>query len=141
MNAVAPAHNGQSKFIPGLEGIVAAQTRLSMVDGSAGELIIAGFPVENLAAQASFEEVVYLLWNDALPDRQQLAAFRASLAARRALPASTLALLQAAAQQHLPAMDALRMAAGTLSLDDAGGDSPAELRATGIGLLARLPVI
>ncbi len=40
-------------FAPGLEGIVAAQTRLSSVDGQAGELIIAGFPVEELAAEAS----------------------------------------------------------------------------------------
>ena len=143
MNAVAPspAHNGKSKFVPGLEGIVAAQTRLSMVDGEAGELIIAGFPVEALAAQASFEEVVYLLWNDALPDRQQLEAFRASLAARRALPPITLELLRAAAQQRLPGMDALRLAAGTLSLGDAGGESPDELRATAIGILARMPVI
>jgi citrate synthase len=112
-----------------------------MVDGDAGELIIAGFPVEALASQASFEETVYLLWNDALPDRQQLEAFRASLADRRRLPAVTLELLQAAAQQRLPVMDALRLAAGTLSLDDAGGDAPAELRATGVGILARLPVI
>jgi len=143
MNSAAPspAHNGKSKFVPGLEGVVAAQTRLSRVDGDAGELIIAGFPVEALAAQASFEEVVYLLWNDALPSRQQLEAFRTSLAARRALPAITLELLQAAAQQRLPAMDALRMAAGTLSLDDAGGDTPDEQRATGIGILARIPVL
>jgi citrate synthase len=143
MNAVAPSptHHGKSSFVPGLEGIVAAQTRLSMVDGDAGELIIAGFPVEALAAQASFEEVVFLLWNDALPNRQQFEAFRASLAAQRALPAITLDLLQAAAQQQLPVMDALRLAAGTLSLGDAGGDAPAELRATGTGILARMPVI
>src|SRR5438270_7511864 len=98
MNAVtpAPAHNGQSKFVPGLEGIVAAQTRLSMVDGDAGELVIAGFPVEALAAQASFEEVVYLLWHGALPNRPQLEALRAGLAARRRLPAITLELLAAA---------------------------------------------
>ena len=51
----------------GLDGVVAAETRLSGVDGEAGELIIAGFAVEELAPQATFEEVVYLLWHDALP--------------------------------------------------------------------------
>jgi citrate synthase len=61
---------------PGLEGVVAAETRLSSVDGEAGELIIGGFPLEELAHQASFEETVYLLWHGALPDVRQLAAFR-----------------------------------------------------------------
>src|SRR5579884_3091381 len=45
----------------GLEGIVAAETSLSMVDGERGELIIAGYPVEELAPNATFEEVVSLL--------------------------------------------------------------------------------
>src|SRR5581483_4085879 len=45
----------------GLEGIVAAETKLSMVDGERGELIIAGYPVEELAPRATFEEVVSLL--------------------------------------------------------------------------------
>jgi len=81
-----------------------------------------------------------LLWNDALPDGRQLDAFRASLRAQRALPPITLELLQAAALQGLPVMDALRMAAGTLNLAGNKVDEPAELR-TGIGLLALMPVI
>src|SRR5688572_21582976 len=103
-------------FKPGLEGVVAAQTRLSSVDGRAGELIIAGFPVEELAGKATYEEAVYLLWYDELPNKGQLAEFRQALAARRELPAVTLDLLRAAAAQNAPVMDALRMAAGTLSL-------------------------
>ena len=51
----------QNTLVPGLEGVVAAETRLSSVDGKAGELIIAGFPVEELAGRATFEETVYLL--------------------------------------------------------------------------------
>ncbi|NKQ36234.1 MAG: citrate synthase/methylcitrate synthase [Chloroflexi bacterium] len=54
-------------FISGLEGVVAAQTKLSRVDGMAGELIIGGFAVEELAAQATFEETVYLLWHGRQP--------------------------------------------------------------------------
>ena len=57
--------------------MVAAETRLSGVDGEAGELTIAGFPVEELAGRASFEEVVYLLWHDELPDVGRLERFRA----------------------------------------------------------------
>jgi citrate synthase len=43
-------------FVPGLEDVVAVETQLSSVDGRAGELIVAGFPVEELAVRASFEE-------------------------------------------------------------------------------------
>jgi citrate synthase len=129
-------------FVAGLEGVVAAETRLSSVDGKAGELIIAGFPVEELASRATFEEVVYLLWHDALPNTKQLAAFQGKLAARRPLPRITLELLRAAALQAVPPMDALRMAAGTISLDKP--DSAVvedELYGDALALVARFPTI
>ena len=118
----------------GLEGVVAAETRLSSVSGEAGELIIAGFPVEELASRASFEETVYLLWRDVLPDPGQLAVFREGLAGWRALPRAALDLLRAAAAERAPVMDALRVAAGTTSLGVAA-ESHAE------ALVARLPTI
>ncbi|HET7583655.1 MAG TPA: citrate synthase/methylcitrate synthase [Gemmatimonadaceae bacterium] len=105
----------------GLEGVVAATTRLSHVDGERGELVIAGFPLAELAAHATFEEATWLLWHGELPTRAQLDGFRARLAARRALPDATLALLTQCAARGSAPMDALRMAVGTLSLvsDDA----------------------
>ena len=126
----------QTTFVPGLEGVIATETRLSSVDGEAGELTIAGFPVEELASRASFEEVVYLLWHDALPNSGQLAAFREKLAGRRALPSAALALLRAAAAEKASAMDAVRMATGTISLG-VSEDSYAEA----LALVARLPTI
>src|SRR5919107_5672131 len=117
--------SSRAGFVAGLEDVVAAETYLSGVDGEAGELTIAGFPVEEMAGRATFEEVVYLLWHDALPDPKQLATFREELGARRALPSATLKLLRAAAAERVPAMDALRMAAGTVSLGGAD-DSYAE---------------
>ncbi|MFZ1756950.1 MAG: citrate/2-methylcitrate synthase, partial [Caldilineaceae bacterium] len=65
---------------PGLEGIIAGSTRLSRVNGLAGELIIAGYPLEAIAANATFEETTYLLWNDRLPNAAELAELQASLA-------------------------------------------------------------
>jgi citrate synthase len=121
----------------GLEGVVAATTRLSSVDGEAGELLIAGFPVEELAPRASFEETTWLLWNGSLPTMEELEAFRHRLAERRTLPAATLDLLRAAAKRRVPAMDALRMAAGTLSLIDGGGDP----REDAVTLVAAFPTI
>jgi citrate synthase len=103
--------------LPGLEGVVAASTRLSLVDGSAGRLILAGYPVEEIAPRAKFEEMVHLLWYGRLPTEQELQQLTANLASRRRLPRSTLALMREAARHSSPVMDALRMAAGTLSLE------------------------
>ena len=105
----------------GLEGIVAATTRLSDVDGERGELTIAGYDVAELAAQATFEETTWLLWHGALPSGRQLTAFRSDLAARRGLPPATVALLRECATARIDPMDALRIAAGTISMvsDDA----------------------
>jgi citrate synthase len=106
--------SSRTGFVAGLEDVVAAETCLSGVDGEAGELTIAGFQVEELAGLASFEETVYLLWHDVLPDPGQLADFRDELAGRRELPLATLDLLRAVAAEKVPVMDALRMAAGTV---------------------------
>lgn len=126
-------------FVPGLQGVVAAETRLSSVDGQRGELIIAGFPLEEIAPRATFEEMVCLLWHGELPDTGELQAFRQRLAAFRALPAFTLELLRAAAAQNVPPMDALRMAASTISLR-APGD-PDDPQRDAVAIVARFPTI
>ncbi|HEX6807294.1 MAG TPA: citrate synthase/methylcitrate synthase [Gemmatimonadaceae bacterium] len=101
---------------PGLEGVVAATTRLSDVDGEAGELTIAGFPVGELAVNATFEETTWLLWHGELPNDTELDAFRGDLAAHRELPPATLPLLRECASARVDSMDALRIALGTVSL-------------------------
>lgn len=122
----------------GLAGVVVAETRLSEVDGEAGSLVIGGFPVEELALRATFEEVLFLLWHDRLPDDAEHEALRAAMAARRSLPAATLDLLRAAARARAGSMDALRMAAGTLSL---AGDGTAPLLDQAQAIVARIPTI
>jgi citrate synthase len=121
----------------GLEGVVAAATRLSSVDGEAGELLIAGFPVEELALRATFEETTWLLWHGSLPTADELDGFRRRLAGRRALPMATLELLRAAAHRRAPSMDALRMAVSTLSLTEGAGDP----REDAVTLVAAFPTI
>jgi citrate synthase len=118
----------------GLEGVVAAETRLSMVDGEAGELLIGGYAVADLAMRATFEETVWLLWHGALPDAETLQRFRAALAGRRELPQATLALLRASA--HVSAMDALLMATPTLALRAERDDE-----SDAMTLVAAFPVI
>jgi citrate synthase len=100
----------------GLEGVVAATTRLSDVDGERGELIIAGYPVGQLAERATFEETTWLLWHGDLPTATELDAFRSGLAAERELPPALVALLRDCAAGGLDTMDALRIAAGAISM-------------------------
>lgn len=103
----------------GLEGVVAATTRLSHVDGEAGELLIAGYPVAELAGNATFEETTWLLWHGELPTDAELDEFRADLAVHRPLPAATLAIVRECARARVDPMDALRIALGTVSLASA----------------------
>lgn len=129
-------------YKPGLEGVVAAQTRMSMVDGQAGVLVIGGYVLEELALNASFEETVYLLWHDRLPNAAELKEFRATLAARRELPPIAYDILREAAAQKAPVMDALRMAGSTLSLYTEGEkvEGDANLRDALVSI-ARFPAI
>lgn len=121
----------------GLEDVVAAETRLSSVDGENGELIIAGFPLDELATNATYEETVSLLWNDELPDADELNSVRETLAAQRSLPDATLNLLREAAEADVPVMDALRMGAATLSIDLPDDDPTTGARA----VVARFPTV
>ena len=125
----------------GLEGVVAAQTRLSHVDGLAGELIIGGYELKELAGHVTFEEASHLLWRGALPGRDDLQQLQREIAAARALPEETLRILRAA--RNAAPIDALRMGCATLSLDLPNTDdiSPAADLALAKMLTARFPTM
>lgn len=126
-----------SQIARGLAGVVLTETRLSEVDGEAGSLIVAGFPIEEIAPHATFEEVLFALWNVRLPSRAERDALAADLAAQRALPPATDALLQAAASADITAMDALRMGVDSLAVAALGNSPQAQAQA----LVARLPTV
>ncbi|MEF8827032.1 MAG: citrate/2-methylcitrate synthase, partial [Halapricum sp.] len=106
----------------GLDGVAVTETRLSTIDGDAGELIIRGFPVEELATNATFEETIFLLFHDRLPDAEEHEAFRADLASRREICDEVRGALRRAAEEDKPAMDALRMGAAAANLGTEDGD-------------------
>src|SRR5438445_12421747 len=94
----APLMTGSPKSTPrGLDGVVAAQTRLSHVDGLAGELVIGGYQLKELAGRVSFEEAAHLLWRAALPSRAELKTLNKEIAELRALPEETMHVVRAAA--------------------------------------------
>ncbi|HEV8380725.1 MAG TPA: citrate synthase/methylcitrate synthase [Gemmatimonadales bacterium] len=125
----------------GLDGVVAAQTRLSHVDGQAGELIIGGYALKELAGRVSFEEAAHLLWRGALPNSSELATLRREMSGVRALPEETMRVVRAAAKTA--PIDALRMACATLSLDLPNPDdiSPAADMQAAKLLTARFPTV
>ena len=70
----------------GLEGIIANSTKLSDVLGDIGQLIYAGYDINELAGKVSFEEIIYLLWHGELPTAAQLDALTSELRSQRDLP-------------------------------------------------------
>jgi citrate synthase len=75
-----------SQLIRGLEGVVAAETRLCDLDGAHGRLAYGGYNIDDLARQATFEEVCFLLWHGELPRPAQLDKITTELIAAREIP-------------------------------------------------------
>jgi len=102
---------------PGLEGIAVAETRLSQINGEQGELSIRGFPIDELASTARYEETVFLLLNGRLPTSTEYSDLRDELASHRRISEEVQAVLRRAAREGKPAMDALRMGVAAANLD------------------------
>src|SRR5690349_18185875 len=102
----------------GLQGVVVADSTTSLVDGENGHLLYEGYKIEDLAAYASFEEVVYLLWNHRLPNAQELEALRLEIASSAGLPDDVIARLKGLPLKADP-MAVLRTAVSLLGLYDA----------------------
>jgi citrate synthase len=101
----------------GLDGVVAAQTRMSHVDGQNGVLIIGGYELKELAGKVTFEEAAFLIWKGRLPSKDEKDELTRAIASQRALPEVTLEIVREAAKKGAPPIDTLRMACATLSLD------------------------
>ncbi len=91
-----------TEYVPGLEGIVAARTEVSMVDGANGRLVYRGYVLADLAEDMSFEEVAHLLWHGRLPTRAEVDALTLELAGWRTLTPAATATLEALPVGHRP---------------------------------------
>ncbi|MFB6303508.1 MAG: citrate synthase [Haloferacaceae archaeon] len=99
----------------GLEGVVVDESEISDIDGDAGRLVYRGYDIEDLAREASFEEVVYLLCEGSLPDAAALDDLASSMASGRGIEDGVLDLLAELAVQDEAPMAALRTATSMLS--------------------------
>ncbi|SFR35373.1 citrate synthase [Halogeometricum limi] len=115
----------------GLEGVLVAESELSFIDGDAGKLVYRGYTIEDLARDASYEEVVYLLWHGELPTQDELAEFSSEMATERELADGVLAEIRELADADEVPMAALRTIVSTLSAydDDADHEDVTDLEA------------
>ncbi|MEV8475669.1 bifunctional 2-methylcitrate synthase/citrate synthase [Streptomyces sp. NPDC051173] len=136
MSTTAPAvHRG-------LAGVVVDTTDISTVIQETNSLTYRGYPVQDLAAHRSFEEVAHLLWHGELPDTAQLRDFQARERALRPLDRTTSELLARLPETCHP-MDVLRTAVSFFGAEDPTEDdgSPAANLAKSLTLLAKLPTV
>ncbi|WP_369053578.1 bifunctional 2-methylcitrate synthase/citrate synthase [Kineococcus terrestris] len=131
---------GQDEVRKGLAGVVADTTAISRVDPATNSLLYRGYPVQELAARCSPEEVAFLLWHGELPDAAQLEAFLGRERAARVLPRQVTDVLDAAPAAAHP-MDLVRTAVSVLGLHDpqAADSSPQAELAKAERLFAALP--
>ena len=126
----------------GLEGVVAANTRLSDVKGDVGQLIYCGYDINELAGKVSYEEVVHLLHHNHLPNRRELTELKARLAAARDLPNGVIKIIKSF-PKTTPPMHAIRTAISALGCFDetADDDSMDAAREKAMHLIAQIPIV
>jgi citrate synthase len=126
----------------GLRGVTIASTKISDVNGAEGKLVYRGYLVKDLAGKVSFEEIVYLLLFEKLPDQAALIGFKQRLAEQRTVPTEILEAMKAMPNNALP-MDVLQAAVPMLAnydpeLADADVDSVSRMA---VRLIAKFPTI
>ena len=129
------------QIMRGLKGVFFDTTEASFIDGERGKLLYRGYNIHDLAEQSTFEEVIYLLLYGALPNRQQLQDFDATLRANRIIPEEVIRVLDLVKESH--PMDALRTGVSALAaFDPEVADNSAEANIhKGIRLTAMAPTI
>ena len=126
----------------GLDGVYIDTTEICQIDGQKGQLIYRGYDISELADKASFEEVIYLLWNDDLPNKEQLAAFQDKLRPHFAVPDEIIDLFRLLPKDTQP-MHALQSAVSTLASfdEDSEGVSLENVRRVGLKLVTQFPTL
>ena len=131
----------EPSYSPGLAGVAAGETAICSVDPNSG-LLYRGYDIHEMASQASFEEVAYLLLRGELPGAQELAEFQKQLAAERELPKPVLELLRLMPKGTHP-MDMLRTGVSMLGAfdNDLNDNSHAANVRKSIRLIARVSTL
>jgi citrate synthase len=126
----------------GLDGVVAATTRLSDVQGDVGRLIYCGYDINELAGKVTYEEVIHLLHHDHLPNRTELDELKGLLGQKRDLPKGVVDMIKSF-PKDTPPMHVIRTAVSALGCYDPDSDNTSmdESRLKALRLIARIPII
>ena len=138
----SPISDTSSEVKKGLEGVVAAETRVGEVDGQRCQLIYRGYNIDELVGRATYEEVSYLLLHGVLPARAPLTEWTRQLDAHRAITPQTPALLKTLPREAGP-MALLRTMMSVLGLDDSESvdDSVEQMRQKAVNAIAVTPTL
>ena len=126
----------------GLVGVIADTTAISKVNSDTNSLLYRGYPVQELAAACSMEQVAWLLWHGELPTDDELTDFEADERTQRTLPDAARTVIDELPTSAHP-MDVVRTAVSVLGAIDPAVDdaSPAANLAKAVRLFAVLPAI
>ena len=126
----------------GLDGVNIDTSKICFIDGQKGDLIYRGYDIRELADKASFEEVIYLLWNDDLPTKEQLVAFKQELQPHFEVPSAIFDILRSLPSDVHP-MHAMRTVVSALAAFDENPDdvSLENVRRIGTKLTAQFPTV
>ncbi len=124
----------------GLKGIIANESCLSDVRGQEGRLLYLGYDIDDLVELCCYEEVIYLLLNKRLPNKDELEGIKSRLRSDRVLPQPILDFFKTATKTARP-MSALRTAVSMLGMYDDRTKDPSQMREIGLSLIAKVPVM
>jgi citrate synthase len=130
------------EYKPGLEGIPAAQSSISYVDGQKGILEYRGIRIEELASKSTFLETSYLLIWGELPTKEELDSFKKEIRYHRRIKYRIRDMMKCFPETGHP-MDALQASAAALGLfySKRALDNPAYIREAVVRLLAKIPTM
>ncbi|MFG1450585.1 MAG: citrate/2-methylcitrate synthase [Thermoplasmataceae archaeon] len=137
-----PETNDKPEFSRGLEGVIAAETKIGYVDGQAGRLVYRGYEISELAGKSNYEEVSYLLVNGHLPNEKEYRDYDRKLKELRTLKPDTYSLIKEIGKSAHP-MSTLRTVVSYIGAKDSRTVEPNldEQHDLGIELIAKMPTI
>ncbi|MBI4040266.1 MAG: citrate/2-methylcitrate synthase [Deltaproteobacteria bacterium] len=125
-----------SDYSKGLQGVVAGESKIGLVDGTQGVLAYLGYPIQVLAQYSTYEETAFLLLNGRLPKKKELSAFEEKLKKYRALPSEALEVIELLPSETHP-MEALQTVVSLLG----SFSKVTDLKEKSIELIAQFPTI
>lgn len=135
-------YKAKADFTAGLEDVIAGVSEICFIDGKEGRLLYRGYDINELVDKATFEEVIYLLWNGELPNATQLEELKKQIESYQTIPDEVLNIIKLISSKGTP-MDTLRTTVSLLkSFDDEGEDMTPEANyRKAVKLAAVLPMI